>query len=716
MKSNSDTLIGQVLSGKYRIKKRLGRGGMAEVYLAEQKSLGRKVAIKLMHAFLLSDQDFLNRFKREARAMASLSHPHIVSVYDFDTYGEDSYYLVMEYIDGGTLKAHLQELAARKERMPLERVVTLITQTADALAYAHNRGMVHRDIKPGNIMLDGETGKAVLTDFGIVKLLGGQTAAYTMTGALIGTPAYMSPEQALGKPGDARVDIYSLGVLLFQMTTGKLPFDADTPLAVVLKHVNDPTPLPVSFNPGIPPDLQAVVMKAMAKDPEDRYQTAAELAAALRAVNLTTQAETAVSPPLPPPVAPTPQETVFEVPTRLEQSAAEVTKLATPVEQTVLATPDELEATVESVPAPPVSNGRPVWLYGLGLLLVLLLAGGGMGVALGWFSGDGGSNSDAALPVALVDTETPTPTPTETAVGPETGQETPDVVASAVAAVRLIEEAQADEEAGAPTATPTQTVTNTPTPTPDRTAQFLEECITDAELLNHYTYNSPTFRTAWVGENFAMNWMLRNSGTCPWPADTRWAYLSGESFGYTDDGQPLEEVVAAGEEIELRIDLRAPTTPRQYQSVWQLVDADDEPVSEPITYIISVQARVTPTPTPTLTPVATPTPERELEELNYLFEVLSCEYINIDWRCHVRLTPFGGGGGPYTVLVFDLPGGQATEFRGGGPYNYFALARRCAAFNSNVRVIDDSQTPALTMDRHLYIDPNNYIAGGCTLP
>jgi serine/threonine protein kinase len=716
MTSNSDTLIGQVLGGKYKISKRLGRGGMAEVYLAEQKSLGRQVAIKLMHAFLLSDQDFLNRFKREARAMASLNHPHIVSVYDFDTYGEDSYYLVMEYIDGGTLKAHLQELAAREERMPLKRVVTLITQTADALAYAHNRGMVHRDIKPGNIMLDKETGKAVLTDFGIVKLLGGQTAAYTMTGALIGTPAYMSPEQALGKPGDARVDIYSLGVLLFQMTTGKLPFDADTPLAVVLKHVNDPTPLPVDSNPDIPPDLQEVILKAMAKEPEDRYQTAAELAAALRAVNLLAQGETAVPlPPPPPPTAPTAQATVFEPPTQFEQSPAEVTELVVPVEQTLLATADELEVTVDNVPVPSVDRSRPLWLYGLGLLLLLLLAGGGMGVALGWFGGSA-AGDDESLPLALVDTDESTATPTQTASGTAVGQETPDVVASAVAAVHLTEEARTDQEAAAPTSTSTRTPTNTPTPTPDRTAEFLEVCVNEAELLNHYTYNSPNFRTAWVGENFAMNWVLRNSGTCPWPVDAGWVYVSGERFGYEDDGLLLEEAVAAGEEIELRINFRAPLTPSQYQSVWQLVDADDAPISDPITYTISVQARATPTPTHTPTPAATPTPEQELEELNYLFQVLSCDYITIDWRCHVRLTPYGGGGGPYTVLVFDLPGGQATEFRGSGPFNYFAIARRCAAFNSNVRVIDDSRTPALTMDRHLYLDPNNYFAGGCTLP
>jgi eukaryotic-like serine/threonine-protein kinase len=718
MKSNSDTLIGHVLDGKYRIIKRLGRGGMAEVYLAEQESLGRPVAIKLMHAFLLADEDFLNRFKREARAMAALNHPHIASVYDFDTYGQDSYYLVMEYIDGGTLKAELEQLAANDEHMPLERVVELTTQLADALAYAHGRGMVHRDIKPGNIMLDEETGKAILTDFGIVKMLGGQTAAYTMTGALIGTPAYMSPEQALGKPGDARVDIYSLGVLLFQMITGELPFAADTPLAVVMKHVNDPAPMPVDFNPDVSPDLQEVVLKALAKAPEERFQSAAEMATALRAVDLASRQETAVLPiTIPPP-------TVSPAPLGETQTAAsaELTRAIMPAAEAAAEDAAVASAALSQAAAPPapafaqtpvapVSTSRPIWLYGLGLLLLLLLIGGGVGATLGWFGG-AGADGEELLPVALpVDEDnsasaTPTPgqTAAETAVSPEILAE-----AAGIATPQPTEET---------TSTPTLTPTATPTltPTPDRTAEFLATCTHEAELVNHYTYNSPNFRAAWAGENFAMNWVLGNSGTCPWPADGRWVYLSGEQFSYEDEGLILGEIVAAGAEIELRTDFRAPAVPRQYQSVWQLVDGDEIAISEPITYSVSVQERVTPTPTPTATPPASPTPEQEVEELNYLFQVLSCEYITIDWRCHVRLTPFGGGGGPYTVLVFDQPGGQATEFRDGGPYNYFAIARRCAAFNANVRVIDDSQTPALTMDRHLYLDPNNYFAGGCVLP
>ncbi|MCA9968726.1 MAG: serine/threonine protein kinase, partial [Anaerolineales bacterium] len=316
----SDTLIGVVLGGKYRITERLGRGGMAEVYLANQENLDRNVAIKLMHAFLVTEQDFLQRFKREARAMAAMNHPNIVSVYDFDVYGENTYYLVMEYISGGTLKDRLASLAAAGERLPLPEAVRLTLQVAEALDYAHGRSMVHRDVKPANIMLN-ERGNAILTDFGIVKLVGGQSMAYTATGALIGTPAYMSPEQAMGAPGDARSDIYSLGVLLYQMVTGHLPFDADTPLAIVLKHVNDPVPPPVRYNPDVPAAIQHILLKALAKSPDDRYETAGELALALRQADLSQKApaepaapvpttapavHTEVLPPPPRPFTPTP--------------------------------------------------------------------------------------------------------------------------------------------------------------------------------------------------------------------------------------------------------------------------------------------------------------------------------------------------------------------------------------------------------------------------
>lgn len=258
--------------GKYRLLERLGRGGMAEVYRAFQPSLEREVAVKVMYGYLAEDADFVGRFKREAKAVATLRHPHIVQVYDFDVEGE-VYYMVMEYIAGETLKARLERLNAAGQRMALSEVCEVLRPLCSALDYAHAQGRIHRDIKPANIMFDGR--RLVLTDFGIATIVGG--TCFTAPGTMIGTPAYMSPEQCRGEPGDVRSDIYSLGIVLYEMITGNVPYDADTPLAVVLKHLNDPLPLPARVVPDLPAAVQQVVLKALAKAPEDRYESAAAL-------------------------------------------------------------------------------------------------------------------------------------------------------------------------------------------------------------------------------------------------------------------------------------------------------------------------------------------------------------------------------------------------------------------------------------------------------
>jgi len=268
-------LAGKTL-GKYRLTERLGRGGMAEVYHAYQPNLERDVAVKVMHGYLAEDESFVGRFKREAKAVATLRHPHIVQVYDFDI-EDDTYYMVMEHIGGETLKARLRRLNAEDERMSLEDVAQIFRALCDALDYAHGQGRIHRDVKPANIMFDGE--RLVLADFGIASIVGGPR--YTATGAMVGTPAYMSPEQGQGEPGDVRSDVYSLGVILYEMVTGQVPYDADTPLAIVLKHLNEPLPLPRQVSADIPPDVERVILKALAKSPDDRYQSAGVLADAL---------------------------------------------------------------------------------------------------------------------------------------------------------------------------------------------------------------------------------------------------------------------------------------------------------------------------------------------------------------------------------------------------------------------------------------------------
>ncbi|RMH01942.1 MAG: hypothetical protein D6706_01005 [Chloroflexi bacterium] len=679
----NETLIGQTI-GKYKIVEKLGRGGMAEVYKAYQENLDRYVAIKLMHAFLVNEQDFLQRFQREARAIAKLNHPNIVNVYDFDIYGDDTYYLVMEYIQGGTLKEKLEALNEKGDSLPLEEAVRIAREVAEALDYAHRRGMVHRDIKPANIMLD-EHGRAILTDFGIVKMMGAQSVAYTATGALIGTPAYMSPEQALGQPGDERVDIYSLGVLLFQMVTGKLPYAADTPLAVVMKHVNEPTPLPVSFNPNVPYALQEIILKAMAKNPEDRYQTAREMAEALRKLDLKAEmSKTAVSPPPPPP-----PEIIDTSKTTQEDTE-----------------PSAKTATAEAVVTQPAKTRSFTRLAGIAAVILLLI-----GAIYGGITLAGGNNPTATPAVVVVNTtETATSAPSSTPTQTAEPTNTPDLVATAVAAIELTEAAKITPT---PSSTHTPTPSPTHTPTPNLTAQFLATCTIDIELVNAYTYNSTQFHSAPIGFRFPLNWVLKNNGTCPWPVGLRWTYVEGESFGYTGDGVLLDKEVIANQEVTLSQQLTAPDEVGTYSSTWQFVDENGDPFGEPVTFQISTYIPATPTPAPTNTPeiIATPT---VLAELNYIFEVKTCEYIGIDWRCEVHITPFGGGGGPYTVFVFDLPGGQATEFRGQPPYVYFAIARRCAAYNQEVKVQDDAS--GLSMSRHLYIDPNLYFPGGCTKP
>ena len=264
--------------GKYRIIERLGRGGMADVYKAYQPGLDRYVAIKVLHSFLAEEEDFVGRFEREATAVAKLRHPNIVQVIDFD-HERDLYYMVMEFIDGPTLKAELRERSRMGQPFDPKETARILTAIGNAVDYAHRRGMVHRDLKPANIMFTSE-GQPVLTDFGIAKIVG--ATRYTVTGAVSGTPAYMSPEQGQGERGDERSDIYSLGVILYEMVTGRVPFDADTPFAIIMKHINDPLPLPRQVYPQLPESVERVILKTLSKNPNDRYQTAGEMAQALQ--------------------------------------------------------------------------------------------------------------------------------------------------------------------------------------------------------------------------------------------------------------------------------------------------------------------------------------------------------------------------------------------------------------------------------------------------
>lgn len=271
------SLEGKTL-GKYRILEPLGRGGMAQVYKAYHPRLERYVAIKVLRGDLTEESEFLARFQREARAVAGLRHPNIIQIFDFDVQ-DGYYYMVMELLEGDTLKAYLNAFRAAGQRMPLGEVVRIMNDVLAGLAYAHAQGIVHRDIKPSNILLT-RNGQAVLTDFGIAQIVGG--TQYTVAGALMGTLQYMAPEQGRDGKCDQRSDIYSLGITLYEMLTGTTPFDGETPLAILLKHLNEPVTPPHRYAPEVPPAFESVVLKALSKNPDDRYQSAEEMAAALR--------------------------------------------------------------------------------------------------------------------------------------------------------------------------------------------------------------------------------------------------------------------------------------------------------------------------------------------------------------------------------------------------------------------------------------------------
>jgi beta-lactam-binding protein with PASTA domain/predicted Ser/Thr protein kinase len=271
----SDSLIDTLFDGRYRIQRKLGAGGMADVYLAEDQELGRRVAIKILNGRHANDDQFIERFRREAKNAAALNHPSIVSIYDRGE-AEDTYYIAMEFLDGRTLK----ELIVSRGAAPINVAIEYARQILSALRFAHRHGIVHRDIKPHNVLVDAE-GRVKVTDFGIARA---GTSQMTETGSIVGTAQYLSPEQARGGEVDPRSDLYSLGVVLYELLTGKTPFDGDTPVEIAMKHLSTTPKPPSKLRPEIPPELDKVVLRALAKNPDERYQSADEMEADLERV------------------------------------------------------------------------------------------------------------------------------------------------------------------------------------------------------------------------------------------------------------------------------------------------------------------------------------------------------------------------------------------------------------------------------------------------
>jgi beta-lactam-binding protein with PASTA domain/tRNA A-37 threonylcarbamoyl transferase component Bud32 len=266
-------MIGQTLGGRYELLARVGGGGMALVYKARDNLLNRIVAVKVLRQQFMHDEDFVRRFRREAQAAASLSHPNIVSIYDVGQ-EEDTHYIIMEFVDG----ANLNEIIRERAPLQMEEAVRIASQICDALDHAHLNQIIHRDIKPHNIMI-GNNGRVKVTDFGIARAVTSSTI--TQTGSVVGSVHYFSPEHAKGVPTGEKSDLYSLGIVLYQMLTGRLPFLGESPISVALKHLQDPFEQPRKVNPHIPQSVENIILRAMRKNPQERYRSAQQMQADL---------------------------------------------------------------------------------------------------------------------------------------------------------------------------------------------------------------------------------------------------------------------------------------------------------------------------------------------------------------------------------------------------------------------------------------------------
>jgi serine/threonine protein kinase len=482
---------GKVLGGRYEIGELLGQGGMSSVYKANDPNLRRSVAIKMVHPHLSNNPEFVRRFEEEATAVARLRHPNIIQVYDF-SHEDDLYYMVMEYLAGETLQARLKRLNAAGRRLPLRDVLKYAADICKAAGYAHQRGMIHRDIKPANVMLDVH-GNAILMDFGIARIIGGQQ--HTATGAVLGTALYMAPEQIQGLHPDARADIYSIGVLLYEALSGHPPFEADSAMTLMMMHLNDPVPDLSQFHPGIPEEVRQIANQALEKDRARRYQTSEEMAAALQTA-LEVEAASPSEPvrPSPKPVDRSPasrppaadaipsaplQATVIEQAPEFDPQATHLEAASVPDPQATFVEPapaapsptanDQAGAPASPAPLPresayPVgptptgSLGAPARRAGgsklmgvvIGVLLLAMIGGGAFLFSQRSPGGQAPENTPAALVPAISPTE---------------NQALPVAVPTGIQSSPVTVPEETEAPLPEPTSVPTETALPSPTPT-----------------------------------------------------------------------------------------------------------------------------------------------------------------------------------------------------------------------------------------------------------
>lgn len=547
------SLSGQTLGARYKVNEILGQGGMSAVYKAYDPNLKRVVAVKVIHSHLADDPKFLTRFEEEATAVAQLRHPNIVQVFDFN-HDEDLYYMVQEFVPGETLQERLRHLSRTGKRIPVAEAIQITLDICDATGYAHRRGMIHRDIKPANIML-AVHGKAILMDFGIVKITGSEK--HTATGAVVGTALYMPPELIRGEAPDPRSDLYSLGVTLFEIISGRPPFEADSAMTLMMMHLREPVPDVRELRPEIPEELIAVITKSLSKDQNERYDSMDEMGKALKEVINHLQSG------VPAPATLIEQETEAEKPINTQDSEATLAEdrplPKSPIASSGTATQAEAKPTQADLgemdrlpPKPPENTHRgtgdaahpaaslaqgaipasgkktiryALWIGGAVLLLVVIL--GGIFIALGnRGNGEDQENVAATQPTstqvaALVainiekPESSPSPSPTSLPTASPTGVPSATVTSTPT-------------QTPSPTITLSPTLSPTPTPSPTPTippgVPFVRINGVALDIAGNYVVNYETFeyteKLPGMHIHFFFNTVLPEQagspGTGPW--------------------------------------------------------------------------------------------------------------------------------------------------------------------------------------------------------